>query len=451
MRTLELDVTPAWPASAVPANPPSAVRCTVLLPAHDEAAIIGASIDSLLRQTRRADRILVVADNCTDATVAIALAHGVEVLETVGNTDAKAGGLNQALAKLLPDSAVEDVFLVMDADSTITPDFLEVALGRLESDPDLMAVGGLFSGEDGAGILGQLQRNEFTRYQRVIGRREGHLFVLTGTASVFRGFALTAVAQARESLIPGHRGGVYDTLAMSEDNEITRALKSLGATMTSPPQCRVTTEVMPTWRDLRKQRLRWQRGALENVGAYGFTRTTAIYWVQQLGIAYGAIALHSYLALMAIGVLSVNGLRWSPFWVAIGFVFLAERVVTAWGAGWRGRAVAVVIFCELFYSLYLQWAFVTALAHIVTGRGKGWNDVPRPAVATALLAVPLAASLGTQWNPISAETMESSWVEALAIFVGVNTLIFATLSVFQMLPPILKTLHDRRARRLATS
>ena len=66
-----------------------------------------------------------------------------------------------------------DVVLVMDADSTITTDFLEAALGLLEDDPDLMAVGGLFSGEDGEGLLGQMQRNEFTRYQRTIARREG--------------------------------------------------------------------------------------------------------------------------------------------------------------------------------------------------------------------------------------------------------------------------------------
>ena len=51
--------------------------------------------------------------------------------------------------------------MVMDADSTISPDFLEVALGLLEDDPDLMAVGGLFFGEDGGGLVGQLQRNEF--------------------------------------------------------------------------------------------------------------------------------------------------------------------------------------------------------------------------------------------------------------------------------------------------
>ena len=124
-----------------------------------------------------------------------------------------------------------------------------------------------------------LQRNEFSRYQRIIGRREGRVFVLTGTASLFRGYALRAVAEARGSLIPGTPGHVYDTLAMTEDNEMTLALKTLGAAMTSPSQCRVTTEIMSSWTDLRRQRLRWQRGALENIGAYGFTRATAPYWV----------------------------------------------------------------------------------------------------------------------------------------------------------------------------
>ena len=66
---------------------------------------------------------------------------------------------------MLPDSEPRDVVMVMDADSTISVDFLEVALGLLERE-DLMAVGGLFFGEDGAGLVGQLQRNEFARYQR---------------------------------------------------------------------------------------------------------------------------------------------------------------------------------------------------------------------------------------------------------------------------------------------
>jgi poly-beta-1,6-N-acetyl-D-glucosamine synthase len=59
-----------------------------------------------------------------------------------------------------------DVALVMDADSVLVPEFLQTAVERLEGDPDLMAVGGVFYGEPSFGLVGQLQRNEYTRYQR---------------------------------------------------------------------------------------------------------------------------------------------------------------------------------------------------------------------------------------------------------------------------------------------
>ena len=199
-----------------------------------------------------------------------------------------------------------DVVMIMDADSVIVPEFLQTAMARLEADPDLIAVGGVFYGEEGAGLVGQLQRNEYTRYQRYISRRRGKVFVLTGTASLFRAYALKAVADSRGELLPGDPGRVYDTLAMTEDNEMTLALKTLGAKMVSPMQCRVVTEVMPTWRALWRQRMRWQRGALENIGAYGLTRATLIYWLQQLGIGYGTIALNAYLFLMLVTVLAAD-------------------------------------------------------------------------------------------------------------------------------------------------
>jgi hypothetical protein len=44
-----------------------------------------------------------------------------------------------------------------------------------------------------------LQRNEYTRYQRTISRRLGKVFVLTGTASLFRAYALKAVADSRDA------------------------------------------------------------------------------------------------------------------------------------------------------------------------------------------------------------------------------------------------------------
>ena len=58
--------------------------------------------------------------------------------------------------------------------------------------------------------------------------------MLTGTASVFRPRALRAVAEERGRNLPGVPGDVYDTVALTEDNELTIALKSLGALMISP-------------------------------------------------------------------------------------------------------------------------------------------------------------------------------------------------------------------------
>ncbi len=87
---------------------------------------------------------------------------------------------------------------------------------------------------------------------------------------------------------------------------MTLALKTLGAKMISPMQCHVVTELMPTWRALWRQRMRWQRGALENIGAYGLTRATLIYWLQQIGIGYGTIALNAYLFLMLVTVLAAE-------------------------------------------------------------------------------------------------------------------------------------------------
>ena len=75
--------------------------------------------------------------------------------------------------------------------------------------------------------------------------------VLTGTASVFRPRALRAVAEERGKILPGVPGDVYDTVALTEDNELTIALKTLGALMISPSECTVVTEVMPTWRSRR--------------------------------------------------------------------------------------------------------------------------------------------------------------------------------------------------------
>lgn len=353
------------------------VTVTVLIPAHNEEDRIVATLASLRAQDSPPERILVVADNCTDRTVELAREAGVDVYETVGNTHKKAGGLNQALKHVLPRQGENDTVMIMDADTVLVPGYLVEAKRRMTSDRALMAIGGLFYGEDGSGWIGQYQRNEFTRYSREIQRRRGRVYVLTGTASVFRPRALRAVAESRGSLIPGRNGDVYDTAALTEDNELTIALKSLGALMVSPPACGVVTEVMPTYKALWAQRLRWQRGALENIGAYGLTQQTFRYWAQQLGLGYGVIALFSYFALMVMMLLSMDTFIWFPFWVLVGLLFAVERTVTAWKGGWKARLVAVLVFPELWYSAFLNTVFLKGILDIALGRKATWQHVHR--------------------------------------------------------------------------
>jgi len=164
-------------------TPVDRMRIIVLIPAHEEATTMGATLESLQHQQHRPDRIIVIADNCADETAAIARSHGAEVIVTVDNRYKKAGALNQALAQVLPGTDVRDAVLVMDADTVLVAPFLAVAEQRMLADPELQAVGGVFFGEDGPGLVGILQRNEYTRYGRDIARKRGRVMHATGGSS----------------------------------------------------------------------------------------------------------------------------------------------------------------------------------------------------------------------------------------------------------------------------
>ncbi|MFF7250623.1 glycosyltransferase [Embleya sp. NPDC008237] len=76
------------------------MRITALVPAHNEEAQIGETIQSLYGQRRPPETIIVIADNCTDRTVEIARGMGVQVYETV---ELFSAGL--ALERILPARA----------------------------------------------------------------------------------------------------------------------------------------------------------------------------------------------------------------------------------------------------------------------------------------------------------------------------------------------------------
>lgn len=355
-------------------------RVVALVPAHDEAEALPATLASLRAQTRPVDRVVVVSDNSTDATVEVARALGADVLETVGNTDRKAGALNQALARV-----EAELVLVLDADTTIAPTFVAEGLALLDARPALGAVGGVFRGTPPASLLEQLQANEYERYGVQVDVT-GRTSVLTGTAALVRRDALAAVARARGRTLPGPPGAAYDPRAITEDSELTLALRTLGYELASPASMSCTTELMPTPRDLHRQRVRWYKGMLDNLRAYGFTRVTARYVGQQAMLAIGTLMLAALVVLTALSV-ATGTFRLVPFWLAVGAVLVAERLVTVWRVGRRGRLVASAVLPELAYDMFLQLAFVRACWLAATARDAGWHhvrrDAPSPRVAVA--------------------------------------------------------------------
>ena len=350
-------------------------RITVVIPAHNEEPTLPATLTALQAQSRIPDRVVVVADNCADRTSDVARAAGCLVLETRGNRGRKAGALNQALGQLLPTLGARDLLLIMDADTRLSSDFVRSTARTLEQDPDISAVGGVFTGDDRKGLLPQLQRNEFSRYARQLAARRGRVFVLTGTATLFRPRALEEVAARRGGALPGQRGKVYAEEAITEDNELTLAMKSLGAYVISPSNCRVTTETMPSLSTLWTQRLRWQRGALENLNDYGLGPSTARYWLQQWGLAYGSIALPLSLVALLLMPVIVGGWAMLPFWLAVTAAFSLERGITAWDTGWRGRIIAFSLVPEILYSLFLQACFVRGLAGMMASHDMAWGHL----------------------------------------------------------------------------
>ena len=348
----------------------------VLVPAHDEEVSIGATLASLRQQTLRPASITVLADNCSDHTAGAALIEGAAIATTVGNTDHRAGALNQYLQQNLLAMDPRHFILVLDADSTLDPRFLETAIRRMSADPGIGAVGGVFLGNEPRSLLEQAQANEYVRFARAVARKQGRVMVLTGSATIYRVSALLQVAEQRERRLPGRMGDSYDTAALTEDNEITLALKHLGWRMVSPHECTVRTELMPTLGDLHRQRLRWYRGAVENLRAYGWTTVTSRYWVQQVGLLLCTLVVGLFVAITAVD-LALGLVPWSPLWIAVALLFMVERLVTVWRNGSRrGRLVALGLLPEIAYDLFLQATFVRAAFQVV--RGVAANQLRRP-------------------------------------------------------------------------
>ena len=110
-------------------------KLAVLVPAHNEASCIRATLETLIPQLQVSDRLIVVADNCNDDTAAIASTFDVTVIE---RHDLDHRGKGYALdygLKFIETDEIEppEVVVVVDADCAVEPGTLH-RIARLADD-----------------------------------------------------------------------------------------------------------------------------------------------------------------------------------------------------------------------------------------------------------------------------------------------------------------------------
>lgn len=129
-------------------NVTDAQKLVLITPARDEAAFVGATMDSVIAQTRRPIRWIIVSDGSTDGTDDIVKSRAerhdwIELLRMPERRDrqfaAKANAFNSGYERV---KALDfDVIGNLDADITLGPDYFEFLLERFESDPTLGVAG----------------------------------------------------------------------------------------------------------------------------------------------------------------------------------------------------------------------------------------------------------------------------------------------------------------------
>jgi poly-beta-1,6-N-acetyl-D-glucosamine synthase len=345
-----------------------------LIPAHNEACWIEAAVANLSVQTRPPDHIIVVSDNSTDDTVALARKTGAHVWESVDNHDKKAGALNQALANLLTWLDDSDHVFIQDADTLPVPCWLEVALAWSARHPGAVISGRYASPPTGRSLLRIIQENEFARDGRAINRRGNRTRIVVGTSALFSVATLRAVVRARlGGALPGPRvGTVYSTESITEDYELTLALKTLGFATLSPPECDAVTDVMPTIPALWRQRIRWQRGAFTDLRRYGLTRVTAWYYAAQASWVFGMLTV-ALIGLQIGLVVSVTG-RFSPapIWIGTLPLFIGHRIISVQRTGAKGMLVAAALVPETAYDFFRYAVYLACAWKAMTGREQQW-------------------------------------------------------------------------------
>jgi cellulose synthase/poly-beta-1,6-N-acetylglucosamine synthase-like glycosyltransferase len=245
---------------------PAEPNVSILIPAWNEAAVIAATIDRLMRLNYPRERlhVYVIDDASTDDTPQITIAKSREYpgnvfhLRRVAGGEGKAHTLNFGLDALWKSDWTQAV-LIMDADVIYTEDSLS-KMARHLADTQIGAVTAYI--KEGSAAPNYVQRFVTFEYITATGasRRAqnslGFLTCLSGGAQL----------HSRENM--DALGGQIFSATLAEDTFTTFRTQMHGRRAIFEPNAIVYAEEPDTLVGLWKQRVRWGRGNVQITSVY---------------------------------------------------------------------------------------------------------------------------------------------------------------------------------------
>ena len=242
---------------------------TIILPAHNEEKIIKQAIESLLNQSYWDTEIIVCLDNCTDQTESILNNnfgdnYAVKIFKSVKNEKKKAGALNQLFNCYFKN--MRKYILVMDADTILHHKAIEEGVRYLKKNEQHGVVCSKAGVIKEHGFIWNIQNIEYGRFDTDRTETLDFCIVAHGMFSMYRKKVLSKILQ---------RGYLYDEDCITEDYELTLAVKQTGYKIGNSLRIKAYTDVPLTVKDYWVQRVRWMTGGLNALSKYSFNKHTA--------------------------------------------------------------------------------------------------------------------------------------------------------------------------------
>lgn len=298
---------------AIPVRPTGAIA--VVVPAHDEERGIARTLLSIRAQLRSGDRLVVVADNCADATASVARDHGATVIE---RTHATLRGKGFALAAGI-DALRGDppaIVVLVDADCELAPGAVD-ALARATTHAGRPSQARyLMLHPEGASLPKRLAQFAWRvrNWARPAGwHRIGAPCQLMGSGMCFRWETLRDAPIANDSIVEDMRLGID--------------LALMGQPPVFCPEALVTSMFPDSAAASKTQRMRWEHGHLEMIARSALP----LLW-------QGLRRRDKHLVLMALDLLVpplalLGALLTSLFLASLGLAWITHATEAAWMNG----------------------------------------------------------------------------------------------------------------------